>query len=120
GVVGVGVVRGGQRAGAYGDGLLHRQLARSGLGPTDRAFATELVYGTLRWRGRIDYLLGRCLDRPLERVEGIAATALRLGAYQILFNDRVPDSAAVDEAVRCAPGAGAEGVTGLVHAALRR
>jgi hypothetical protein len=63
-----------QRAGAYADVLLHSQLARSGLGPVDRAFATELVYGTLRWRGRIDYLLGRFLDRPLDRLEGIAAT----------------------------------------------
>jgi 16S rRNA (cytosine967-C5)-methyltransferase len=99
---------------------LHSQLARSGLGPVDRAFATELVYGTLRWRGRIDYLLGRFLDRPLDRLEGIAATALRLGAYQILFNDRVPTSAAVDEAVRCARAAGAERVTGLVNAVLRR
>ncbi len=109
-----------QRAGAYADLLLHSQLARSGLGPVDRAFATELVYGTLRWRGRIDYLLGRFLDRPLDRVEGIAATALRLGAYQILFNDRVPTSAAVDEAVRCARAAGAERVTGLVNAVLRK
>jgi 16S rRNA (cytosine967-C5)-methyltransferase len=109
-----------QRAGAYADVLLHSQLARSGLGPVDRAFATELVYGTLRWRGRIDYLLGRFLDRPLDRVEGIAATALRLGAYQILFNDRVPTSAAVDEAVRCARAAGAERVTGLVNAVLRK
>ncbi len=109
-----------QRAGAYADVLLHSQLARSGLGPVDRAFATELVYGTLRWRGRIDYLLGRFLDRPLDRIEGTAATALRLGAYQILFNDRVPTSAAVDEAVRCARAAGAERVTGLVNAVLRR
>ena len=109
-----------QRAGAYADVLLHSQLARSGLGPVDRAFATELVYGTLRWRGRIDYLLGRFLDRPLDRIEGIAATALRLGAYQILFNDRVRASAAVDEAVRCARAAGAERVTGLVNAVLRR
>jgi 16S rRNA (cytosine967-C5)-methyltransferase len=109
-----------QRAGAYADVLLHNQLAHSGLGPVDRAFATELVYGTLRWRGRIDYLLGRFLDRPLERTPGIAATALRLGAYQILFNDRVPTSAAVDEAVRCARAAGAEAFTGLVNAVLRK
>ena len=77
--------------GAYADVLLHSQLARSGLGAVDRAFATELVYGTLRWRGRLDYLLGRFLDRPLDKLEGVAATALRLGAYQILFIDRVPD-----------------------------
>src|SRR5262249_34209951 len=89
-------------------------------GAVDRAFATELVYGTLRWRGRIDYLLGRFLDRPLDKLEGVAATALRLGAYQILFNDRVPASAAVDEAVRCVRAAGARRPTGLVNAVLRK
>jgi 16S rRNA (cytosine967-C5)-methyltransferase len=109
-----------QRAGAYADVLLHSQLARSGLGAADRAFATDLVYGTLRWRGRLDYLLGRCLDRPLDKLEGVVATALRLGAYQIVISDRVPPSAAVDEAVRCARAAGAERATGLVNAVLRK
>lgn len=46
-----------QRAGAYADVLLHDTLARSDLGAPDRAFATELVYGTLRWRGRLDFLI---------------------------------------------------------------
>jgi 16S rRNA (cytosine967-C5)-methyltransferase len=109
-----------QRAGAYADVLLHTQLARSDLSAADRAFTTDLVYGTLRWRGRLDYLLGRCLDRPLEKLEGVVATALRLGAYQIVMNDRVPASAAVDETVRCVRAVGAERATGLVNAVLRK
>jgi 16S rRNA (cytosine967-C5)-methyltransferase len=109
-----------QRAGAYADLLLHASLARSALSAPDRAFATELVYGTLRWRGRIDFLLARCLDRELDRLEPLVATALRLGAYQILFADRVPESAAVDESVRCVRALGAERSTGLVNAVLRR
>jgi len=109
-----------QRAGAYADVLLHTTLARSSLTAPDRAFATELVYGTLRWRGRIDYLLGRCLDRDLEKLEPLVATALRLGSYQILFADRVPAMAAVDESVRCVRAAGSERATGLVNAVLRR
>ena len=109
-----------QRAGAYADVLLHSQLARSDLGVGDRAFVTELVYGTLRWRGRLDFLLERFLDRPLDRVEGVVATALRLGAYQIVFHERVPTSAAVDETVACTRAAGAERATGLVNAVLRK
>lgn len=109
-----------QRAGAYADLLLHASLARSPLSAPDRAFATELVYGTLRWRGRIDHLLRRCLDRDLDRLEPLVATALRLGAYQILFAPRVPASAAVDESVRCVRALGAERSTGLVNAVLRR
>ncbi len=109
-----------QRAGAYADLLLHAQLGHSTLSAQDRAFATELVYGTLRWRGRIDFHLSRVLNRDLEKLEPLVATALRLGAYQLLFSDRVPASAAVDESVRCIRAAGAERAAGLVNAALRR
>lgn len=109
-----------QRAGAFADLLLHSLLGRSALNAADRAFATDLVYGTLRWRGRIDYLLSHFLDRDLEKLEPLVATALRLGAYQILFSERVPPEAAVDESVRCVRAAGAERATGLVNAVLRR
>jgi 16S rRNA (cytosine967-C5)-methyltransferase len=109
-----------QRAGAYADLLLHAQLGRSSLPAGDRAFATELVYGTLRWRGRIDFQLARVLDRDLEKLDPLVATALRLGAYQLIFSDRVPVSAAVDESVRCIRAVGAERAAGLVNAALRR
>jgi 16S rRNA (cytosine967-C5)-methyltransferase len=109
-----------QRAGSYADLLLNSTLGHSALNVSDRAFATELVYGTLRWRGRIDYLLGKVLDRDLEKLEPLVATALRLGAYQILFSDRVPSSAAVDESVRCVRAAGVERATGFVNAVLRR
>jgi 16S rRNA (cytosine967-C5)-methyltransferase len=109
-----------QRAGAYADIALQHALGRSGLSAPDRAFATELVYGTLRWRGRIDYLLSRTLDRDLEKLEPLVATALRLGAYQLVFSERVPATAAVDESVRCVRAAGVERATGLVNAVLRR
>lgn len=109
-----------QRAGAYADVLLHSSLARSGLSAPDRAFATELVYGTLRWRGRLDHLLARCCDRDLDKLEPLVATALRLGAYQIVVQDRVPVASAVDESVRCLRAAGAERATGLANAVLRR
>ena len=108
------------RTGAYADLLLHSTLARSPLSAPDRAFATELVYGTLRWRGRIDYMLARCLDRDLEKLEPLVASALRLGGYQIVFAERVPTVAAVDESVRCVRAAGWERATGLVNAVLRR
>jgi 16S rRNA (cytosine967-C5)-methyltransferase len=109
-----------QRAGAYADIALNHALGRSGLSAPDRAFATDLVYGTLRWRGHIDYLLSRTLDRDLEKLEPLVATALRLGAYQLIFSDRVPATAAVDESVRCIRAAGGERATGLVNAVLRR
>ncbi len=107
------------RTSAYADVLLHSTLARSPLSAPDRAFATELVYGTLRWQGRLDFHLSKCLDQPLDKLEPLVASALRLGAYQIVFAD-VPDMAAVDESVRCVRAAGWERATGLVNAVLRR
>jgi len=109
-----------ERARAYADLTLQAAFSRAPLGPRDRAFATELVYGTLRWRGRLDHLLGRVLDRELGALEPGVLTLLRLGAYQILFCDGVPASAAVDQTVRSARALGAERATGLVNAVLRR
>jgi 16S rRNA (cytosine967-C5)-methyltransferase len=86
----------------------------------DRGLATELVYGTLRWRGRLDYLISQALDRDITKLEPLVMSALRVGAYQLFFSDRIPDNAAVDEAVRCVRAMGLERATGLVNAVLRR
>ncbi len=109
-----------ERARAYADLALHGAFQQTELTALDRALATELVYGTLRWRGRIDYLLNRVLDREIDSLEPLVLAALRLGAYQILFSDRIPASAAVDQSVRCVRAAGAERATGLINAVLRR
>ncbi len=107
-------------AGAYADLLLHSALARSSLNAPDRAFATDLVYGTLRWRGKIDYYLSHFVDQDLAKLEPLVASTLQLGAYQLLCTDRVPASAAVDQSVRCIRAAGMGRATGLVNAVLRR
>jgi 16S rRNA (cytosine967-C5)-methyltransferase len=107
-------------AGAYADLLLHSALGRSALNAPDRAFATDLVYGTLRWRGKIDYYLSHFVDQDLSKLEPLVASTLQLGAYQLLCAERVPVSAAVDQSVRCIRAAGASRATGLVNAVLRR
>ena len=109
-----------QRAGAYADLALHHALVESRMPPADRGLATELVYGTLRWRGRLDYLISKVLDRDLTKLEPLVTSALRVGAYQLFFSDRIPANAAVDEAVRCVRAMGLERATGLVNAVLRR
>jgi len=107
-------------AGAYADFLLHSTLARSSLNAPDRAFATDLVYGTLRWRGKIDYYLSHFVDQDLAKLEPLVASTLQLGAYQLLCADRIPVSAAVDQSVRCIRAAGMSRAAGLVNAVLRR
>jgi 16S rRNA (cytosine967-C5)-methyltransferase len=105
---------------AFADRALDGRLQRSeGLEDRDRRLATELVYGTLRRRGTLDRSLQPSLRKPLERLDPEVLRTLRLGAYQILFLDRVPDHAAVNESVNLAKRFGPRGSGGLVNAVLR-
>ena len=83
----------------------------------DAAFVTQLVYGTLEKQITIDYLLGKLAD--LRRVNPWIANILRMGAYQILYMDRVPDSAACNEAVKLCIAHGLFALKGLVNGILR-
>jgi 16S rRNA (cytosine967-C5)-methyltransferase len=65
----------------------------------DRAFIIHLVQGFFRWRLRLDWVIGQFADFPLKRLETPILNILRLALYQILFLDRIPESAAVNEAV---------------------
>ena len=65
----------------------------------DRALATDLVTGTLRWQRQLDYLIEHFAKRPLSKLDFEVLQILRLGAYQLLHLDRVPAAAAVNDAV---------------------
>jgi 16S rRNA (cytosine967-C5)-methyltransferase len=108
------------RGAAFADLALHAGLRTGGLGVRDRALATELVYGTLRWRGRLDWLLAQVIPRPFDSLEPPVRSLLRLGAYQIVFLSGIPEAAAVDQSVRVARAIGVDRASGLVNAALRR
>lgn len=108
--------------GAYASLLLDAKLERAGLPPEERALATELTYGVLRWQGRLDYLLAAVADRPWEKVDPALRRLLRLGAYQLLFLTRVPVYAAVNETValtRVARPSNSEASKAFVNAVLR-
>jgi 16S rRNA (cytosine967-C5)-methyltransferase len=98
--------------GAYANLVLPAALARSGLDTRDRAFATDLVYGTTRMRRACDALVEPFL---LTEPEPEVRTVLRLGAYQLGFAG-VPAHAAVSETVGLAP----KRARGFVNAVLRR
>ena len=70
-----------------------------GLDPRDRALCLELVAGVLRLRGRLDYTLSRYLKRPLTSSPPVVQEALRLGVFQLLFTDKIPPHAAINETV---------------------
>ncbi len=109
-----------ERDRAWADLALHAALAEVELARRDRALTTELAYGTLRQRGRIDASLAQVLDRPLTSAEIGVRNLLRLGAYQILFLSRVRPETAVDESVKLARAAGYARATGFVNAVLRK
>lgn len=88
-----------ERQGAWSDGFLKKETGRTGLDGRDAALATRLCFGVLQNRMLLDFWLGGLSKVPLPKMEAAVRGALRLGAYQILFLDRVPDHAAVDEAV---------------------
>lgn len=108
---------------AYASLLLDARLQQAGLPREERALATELTYGVLRWQGRLDYLLAAVAHRPWESVDPALRRLLRLGAYQLLFLTRVPAYAAVNEtvALTTAPRSqGNRGAKAFVNAILRR
>ncbi len=104
------------------DVLLDRALARCAFDGRERALAVELTYGVLRHLATIDWRLEPVLDKPLLRLPVAVQMALRLGAYQLLFLDRIPQSAAVNESVNLTKAfAGTLGRdwSGFVNAVLR-
>lgn len=87
---------------SYADILLSKSFQRISLSPEDRALTTELVYGTLRWLEWLRWILKKTYHGEWLRIPVIVQRILEIGLYQILFLDRIPDHAAVDEAVRIA------------------
>ena len=108
-----------ERTGAPADETINRLLTTAHLEPRDRGLIVELVYGVLRHRGTLDWRLDRVSDRPMERLPLPIRTALRLGAYQLLYLDRIPASAAVNESVALAKTVRGRDWSGLVNAILR-
>ena len=100
-------------AGAYSNLVLPEALRRSELATRDRAFATDLVYGTLRAQRRLDGLLAPHSRQDLDGLEPVVRALLRLGAYQLLHDVAV--HAAVGETVAAAPPR----ARGYVNAVLR-
>ncbi len=85
----------------------------------DRALLNALIFGVLRWRGRLDWLIGHVSKTPLKRMDPSIRMLLRLAVFQICFLDRVPPSAAVNSAVELAKTLGPPWVVKFVNALLR-
>lgn len=86
----------------------------------DRALAGEIATGTLRWQGAFDLVIAAFAKRPVSKLDPEVLDVLRITAFQLLHLDRVPASAAVNDAVNLVSKAGKRSASGLVNAVLRR
>ncbi len=107
-----------ERGKAHSDDLL-RGKAVDALSPADRNLTTALVLGVLRWQIRLDAQIKSLLKKPNAKLDPEVLIALRLGAFQLLFLDRIPAHAAIDESVELTKQSGHRFAAGMVNAVLR-
>ncbi len=105
--------------GAYSNIALNKQLEGNTLKDVDRAFITDLVYGTIKWKLSIDYVISSFSSTKLKKISPWILNLLRLGVYQILYMDRIPESAACNESVKLAKKYGHAASSGFVNGVLR-
>jgi len=108
------------RRGHPDDLMSHAFKKDRSLTDRDKAFITELVYGTLRWQGKIDRIIAHFSRVKLSRIERSILQILRMGVYQILYLTKTPARAAVNESVILAKKLHRNEATGFVNAVLRR
>ena len=108
-----------RRQNAWADGALKEYIARDRLSRRDAALAARLVYGVVQNRLLLDFDLAQVVSSPLAKLQPVVLDILRLGAYQILFLDKIPVSAAVNEAVEQTKTYANKRAAGLVNGSLR-
>jgi len=105
---------------AYSNIALRKALdSHPGLAPHQRAFITEIVKGTLRNLILIDYIIDNFSKKPASKMKPLIREILRISVYQIKWLDKVPDSAAVNEAVKLAKKHGFDSLSGFINGILR-
>lgn len=108
-----------ERSKSYSHLALKESLAKSALSPQDAAFATRLVYGAVEKKITLDYYIRRFSGKGLSGMHPLVLNILRLGVYQLLFMEKVPASAAVNESVKLVRAVGQSYAKGFVNAVLR-
>lgn len=108
-----------ERDSAFSNLTLDSFLNKYEMDIRDKSFVSALFYGVIERKITLDYNLSLYLQKPISKLKPEAVTILRLGAYQILFMDKIPSSAAVNESVKLAKKY-CSYATGLINAVLRK
>lgn len=108
-----------ERTDSYLDKLLDSELKSTELNDLDKGLLNELVHGVLRWQNKLDWVLNGFSHGSFAKSEINVKNALRVALYQILFLDRIPHAAAVNEGVEFIKRIRGDKPAGLVNAVLR-
>lgn len=103
----------------YSNIVLNSLFERSALSGEEKAFATRLFYGVLEKKLILDHNIAPLSKRPINKLDADILNILRMGMYQLLFMENVPDSAAVNECVKLCTFTKKKSATGFVNALLR-
>ena len=104
---------------AYSNIILDKLFAESKLDSRDKALATTLVYGVLDRLITIDYIISRFSKAPVKKLSPMTAQAIRIAVFQLMFLERIPQSAAVNESVNIIKHSRESRNAGFVNAVLR-
>ncbi len=105
--------------GAYANIAVNKYLRAHNLNDMERRLLTEFVYGTIKAVGTLDWYLAQCVTRPLAKIDAFVLNILRISLYQLLYMDKIPASAACNEAVKLARQFSHEGTAKFVNGVLR-
>jgi 16S rRNA (cytosine967-C5)-methyltransferase len=109
-----------EKGNAFADILIHDKLNKNVLSGQDKALLHEIVTGTLRWKKRLDYILSRTVHDDWRQAQVKLKIILEIGLYQMLYLQRIPVFAVINESVELAKTWGQPRWSGLVNAVLRR
>ncbi len=108
-----------ERSGSYIDKLVDFEINSGNFNDMDKALLMELTYGVTRWKARLDWILIGFFHGDFQKCFNYVKNALRVGLYQILYLDKVPNSAAIDEAVEIVKRKQGKKTAGLINGVLR-
>ena len=104
---------------AYSNLILNSALNESGLSERDKGFVSKLFYGVVERRLTLEHIISLYSSKPLHKLDKSVVNILKMGVYQLLYMDNIPDSAAVNEAVTLTKQCGKSSASGFVNAVLR-
>lgn len=109
-----------EEQGGYSNIVMDEMLTHTDLSATERAMASRLLYGVIERRLTLDYLLNKTASTPVKQMQTNVLEILRLGAYQLVYMDKTPAFAAINEAVGQTRRFGCGRLSGFVNGVLRR